>query len=135
MPLYEYECESCSSRFERIQKFTDPPPEACPKCGGPVRKLLSSPAIQFKGSGFYITDYGRKGEAEATAKRAADKKSSESGTKDAGKTDAPAKDASPSKDSGGSSDTTSSKDTGASKESNAPKETSAPPAPATPAKT
>ena len=61
MPLYEYECESCANRFERIQKFSDPPVDTCPACGGPVRKLLSSPAIQFKGSGWYITDYAKKG--------------------------------------------------------------------------
>ena len=62
MPLYEYECEACSRRFERIQKFSDPPIETCPHCSaGPVRKLLSTPAIQFKGSGWYITDYARKG--------------------------------------------------------------------------
>ena len=61
MPLYEYECEKCAQRFERIQKFSDPPVEKCPSCDGPVRKLLSSPAIQFKGSGWYITDYARKG--------------------------------------------------------------------------
>jgi putative FmdB family regulatory protein len=61
MPLYEYECEACGSRFEKIQKYSDPPADVCAKCGkGPVRKLLSSPAIQFKGSGFYITDYARK---------------------------------------------------------------------------
>jgi putative FmdB family regulatory protein len=61
MPLYEYQCESCNNRFERIQKFSDPPIETCPACGkGPVRKLLSSPAIQFKGSGWYITDYAKK---------------------------------------------------------------------------
>jgi putative FmdB family regulatory protein len=62
MPLYEYECEACGHRFELIQKFSDPPAEACTSCsGGPVRKLLSSPAFQFKGSGWYITDYARKG--------------------------------------------------------------------------
>jgi putative FmdB family regulatory protein len=60
MPLYEYECEACAHRFEKIQKFSDPPEETCPKCGGKVRKLLSSPAIQFKGSGWYITDYAKK---------------------------------------------------------------------------
>jgi putative FmdB family regulatory protein len=60
MPLYEYECEACGNRFERIQKFSDPPVDTCPTCSGPVRKLLSSPAIQFKGSGWYITDYARK---------------------------------------------------------------------------
>jgi putative FmdB family regulatory protein len=62
MPLYEYECDACGQRFEQIQKYSDGPPEACPKCGkGPVQRLQSSPAIQFKGSGFYITDYARKG--------------------------------------------------------------------------
>jgi putative FmdB family regulatory protein len=61
MPLYEYQCDACGERFERIQKFSDPPVEKCPTCGGKVRKLLSSPAIQFKGSGWYITDYAKKG--------------------------------------------------------------------------
>ena len=59
MPLYEYQCEKCAHRFEVIQKFSDAPIAVCPKCGGPVVKLLSSPAIQFKGSGWYITDYAR----------------------------------------------------------------------------
>jgi len=60
MPLYEYQCEACAHRFERIQKFSDPPIDTCPTCGGSVRKLISSPAIQFKGSGFYINDYAKK---------------------------------------------------------------------------
>ena len=61
MPLYEYQCDACGHRFEKIQKFSDPLLEVCAKCGkGPVRKLLSSPAIQFKGSGWYITDYAKK---------------------------------------------------------------------------
>ncbi|HXW06090.1 MAG TPA: FmdB family zinc ribbon protein [Vicinamibacterales bacterium] len=64
MPLYEYECEACRQRFERIQKFSDPPIETCPACSGKVQKLLSSPAIQFKGSGWYITDYAKKGSGE-----------------------------------------------------------------------
>ena len=59
MPLYEYQCDN-GHRFELIRKFSDPPLDACPTCGAPVRKLFSSPAIQFKGSGFYITDYARK---------------------------------------------------------------------------
>jgi len=63
MPLYEYECEANGHRFEVIQKFSDPPIAVCPTCGSPVQKLLSSPAIQFKGSGFYITDYARKGDS------------------------------------------------------------------------
>jgi putative FmdB family regulatory protein len=60
MPLYEYECDACGNRFEHIQKFSDPLVDKCPKCGGPVHKLMSSPAIQFKGSGWYITDYAKK---------------------------------------------------------------------------
>lgn len=64
MPLYEYECDTNGHRFERIQKYSDPPPEACPTCGSPVHKLFSSPAIQFKGSGFYITDYARAGKSD-----------------------------------------------------------------------
>ena len=60
MPLYEYQCDACSHRFERIQKFSDPHVDTCPQCGGAVRKLLSSPAIQFKGTGWYITDYAKK---------------------------------------------------------------------------
>ena len=66
MPLYEYQCGKCSHRFEKIQKFTDPAPEACPVCGeGPVTKLPSSPAIQFKGTGWYITDYAKKSGTDA----------------------------------------------------------------------
>ena len=64
MPLYEYQCEACGQRFEVIQKFSDAPAETCRKCGqGPVQRLLSSPAIQFKGSGWYITDYSQKGKS------------------------------------------------------------------------
>jgi len=64
MPLYEYECEACGQRFEIIQKFSDPPADTCRACGkGPVRRLLSSPAIQFKGTGWYITDYSQKGKS------------------------------------------------------------------------
>ena len=66
MPLYEYECESCKNRFEKIVKYSDPPLDTCPKCGkGPVRKLFSSPAIKFKGSGWYITDYAKKSSTDA----------------------------------------------------------------------
>jgi putative FmdB family regulatory protein len=67
MPLYEYECDACGRRFEAIQKFSDPPLEVCPTCGGSVRKLQSAPAFQFKGSGWYITDYARKEDKSATA--------------------------------------------------------------------
>jgi putative FmdB family regulatory protein len=68
MPLYEYQCDACAHRFEVIQQYKDAPIAICPKCGGEVKKLFSSPAIQFKGSGFYITDYARKGNESATTK-------------------------------------------------------------------
>ncbi|HEY7160150.1 MAG TPA: FmdB family zinc ribbon protein [Acidobacteriota bacterium] len=60
MPIYEYQCPN-GHRFEVIQKFDDPSVEVCTECGEPVERLISSPAIQFKGSGWYVTDYARKG--------------------------------------------------------------------------
>jgi putative FmdB family regulatory protein len=71
MPLYEYQCDACGHRFEVIQKFSDPPVATCQRCSGSVRKLLSSPAIQFKGSGWYITDYARAGKPEPASGSAA----------------------------------------------------------------
>jgi len=69
IPIYEYACEKCRQRIERIQKVSDPPCQKCPHCGGPLRKLISSPAIQFKGSGFYINDYAKKGASPAEGKK------------------------------------------------------------------
>ena len=80
MPLYEYQCESCDERFERIQKFSDPPVEVCPSCGGTVKKLLSSPAIQFKGSGWYITDYAKKSSKDAKPAAGKEAASGDSGS-------------------------------------------------------
>jgi putative FmdB family regulatory protein len=81
MPLYEYQCEACGKRFEQIQKFSDPHTEICAECGkGPVRRLLSSPAIQFKGTGWYITDYDRKGQKDPNSP-AANSEKSEKGEK------------------------------------------------------
>jgi putative FmdB family regulatory protein len=60
LPLYEYQCKKCHSLTERIQKFSDPPLTICPHCGGELEQLLSAPAVQFKGSGWYVTDYARK---------------------------------------------------------------------------
>ena len=84
MPLYEYECENCGGRFERIRKFSDPPlEEPCPTCGGPIRKLISSPAIQFKGSGFYKTDYpsaSSKGSSGSTTTKSSESSGSDSKT-------------------------------------------------------
>lgn len=83
MPLYEYQCEACGRRFEVIRKFSDPPLETCTVCGkGPVQRLVSSPAIQFKGTGWYITDYSQKGKSESgsTAKSKSDDKASDTTT-------------------------------------------------------
>lgn len=76
MPLYEYLCGSCGHRFERIQKFSDAPLTECPSCGGPVEKQVSSPAIQFKGSGWYITDYAKSGASKETTKTTGEKPAS-----------------------------------------------------------
>ena len=82
MPLYEYECEACGARIERIQKFSDPLLQTCPTCGGQLRKLISSPAFQFKGSGWYITDYARK---TGTDGKSSEGKDESAASKDAGK--------------------------------------------------
>ena len=65
MPLYEYECVSCKQRLEVLQGFNDAPLDECPECNGEVRRLLSAPAFQFKGSGWYVTDYARGGNGES----------------------------------------------------------------------
>jgi len=61
MPIYEYQCLQCGRRMETMQKMADPPLTTCEVCGGALKKLVSSPAVQFKGSGWYVTDYARKG--------------------------------------------------------------------------
>jgi putative FmdB family regulatory protein len=60
MPIYEYECRRCAHRFELIQKFSDKPRKRCPECSGTVDRLISPPAIRFKGTGWYVTDYADK---------------------------------------------------------------------------
>jgi len=89
VPLYEYQCDACGCRFEVIQKFSDPPADVCKECGkGPVQRLLSSPAIQFKGSGWYITDYAKKGTTDAaTPAGKSDQAKSDSGSDTTAKTD------------------------------------------------
>ena len=66
MPLYEYLCKKCGHRLEKIHKFSDKPLKKCPECGGPLEKLISAPSVQFKGSGWYVTDYGKKGALPAS---------------------------------------------------------------------
>ena len=98
MPLYEYECDACGGRFEVIQKFSETT-EQCRTCGkGPVRRLMSSPAIQFKGSGFYITDYAQKGKSESSGEGggSSEKKTETAKSDSTTKSDAPASTSTPS---------------------------------------
>jgi putative FmdB family regulatory protein len=104
MPLYEYECKKCGHRFEKIQKFSDRMVKKCPECGGVVEQMISAPAVQFKGSGWYVTDY---------AKKSGSSGSSDGGSKESKKDDK-SKSESSSKESSGKE--SSSKD-GSSKES------------------
>jgi putative FmdB family regulatory protein len=85
MPLYEYQCVQCNERLEAIQRFSDEPFTICPQCGGNLKKLISSPAFQFKGSGWYVSDYGKggsgsKGSSETQASSSESSGSSSSGT-------------------------------------------------------
>ena len=69
LPVYEYECEKCKKRFELLQKMADPPLAECPDCKGRTHKIISSPSgLLFKGSGWYVTDYGRKNKSGADSK-------------------------------------------------------------------
>ena len=114
MPLYEYECEKCGHRFEKIQKFSDKMVKKCPKCGGRVEQMISAPAVQFKGSGWYVTDYANKshapapdgGSAEQKRDEKSDKAKSEGASKEGAKKEASSKDDS-SKDSASKSESSS----------------------------
>ena len=88
MPLYEYECKKCHHRFEKIQKFSDRMVKKCPDCGGPVEQMISAPAVQFKGSGWYVTDYAKKSSSQSSSdgsgkdSKKEDKSKSESSSKE-----------------------------------------------------
>lgn len=110
MPNYEYLCKKCGHRFEEIRKFSDKHPKKCPECGGVLELVISAPAVQFKGSGFYVTDYAKTGSGsssasssaadnESSAKEAKESKESKDTkqTKDGKKDDKPKADASPKK--------------------------------------
>jgi putative FmdB family regulatory protein len=108
MPIHEYKCKACGARTEALQKLRDKPLQKCSKCGGPLVKLISSPAIQFKGSGFYITDYSHKNiptkeekaQDQAPADKSADKPTDKQADKPADKpSDKPAEKAAPAKKS------------------------------------
>jgi putative FmdB family regulatory protein len=106
MPLYEYECKKCHHRFEKIQKFSDRMVKKCPDCGGPVEQMISAPAVQFKGSGWYVTDYAKKssspgssGGAESGSKDSKDKKSEDKPRAESSKSDSSKSDGSKSESS------------------------------------
>jgi len=78
VPLYEYQCKKCKHKFEKIQMFSDPPIRKCPECGNPVEKVMHAPNVQFKGTGWYVTDYGGKDKSEKSkAEGSSDKAGSE----------------------------------------------------------
>ena len=128
MPLYEYQCDSCGARFELIRKFSDPPLSVCPTCGAEaVRKLISSPAFQFKGSGWYVTDYARKsgeGESAASTKAAAESKADAKSDAKSGSTSDAKSDAAKDSTSATSTDTGGEKATPAGAATPAPASTS-----------
>jgi putative FmdB family regulatory protein len=93
MPLYEYQCKKCGHRFEKIQKFSDKMVKKCPDCGGPVEQVISAPAVQFKGSGWYVTDYAKKSSGAAASDGGKDSKKEKSKTETAS-ADGPAKESS-----------------------------------------
>ena len=95
MPLFEYECRKCGQRTERIEKCDGAKLQKCPKCGGRVERLVSAPAIQFKGSGWYVTDYGKSSSSTAAGKESAaetksEKSDGKSESKSEGKTESKA---------------------------------------------
>ncbi len=89
MPLYEYQCTRCHKRVEKIQSFSAEPLTVCEACGGELEKLISAPAIQFKGTGWYVTDYKKSGGPSTEPKPAA--KDAPAPAKDASSSDASAK--------------------------------------------
>src|SRR5438270_802279 len=86
MPLYEYLCNKCGHRFERIQLFSAQPVKKCPECGGKVEQVISAPAVQFKGSGWYVTDYAKKSGGSSGSGENSNSKSESSGSKSESRT-------------------------------------------------
>ena len=82
MPNYEYLCKNCGHRFEQIRKFSDRQLRKCPECGGVIEQVISAPAVQFKGSGWYVTDYPKKGAGSAASSSSSSSAEGDSGTKE-----------------------------------------------------
>jgi len=123
MPLYEYECKKCHHRFEKIQKFSDRMVKKCPESGGPVEQMISAPAVQFQGSGWYVTDYAKKSSSGSSSDGGSSKDSGKDSKKEDGsKSDSSSKEGSSKESSSkeGSSKESSSKES-SSKESSSKK--------------
>jgi len=104
MPLYEYQCQACNHRYERIERVSDPTTGTCPDCGGEARRLLGVPALQFKGSGWYVTDYGKgTGGAPGEKPKSSEPKSSESKGSESKSTESKSTESSPKAAGSGSS--------------------------------
>jgi putative FmdB family regulatory protein len=99
MPLYEYECKKCHHRFEKIQKFSDRHMKKCPDCGSPVELVISAPAVQFKGSGWYVTDYPKKSSEGSSSSSSDGESSKDSAAKDSAAKDSASKDSASKKES------------------------------------
>jgi putative FmdB family regulatory protein len=110
MPNYEYLCKNCGHRFEQIRKFSDKPLRKCPECGGVIEQVISAPAVQFKGSGWYVTDYAKKGASSGSSSPS----SSSEG-------DGSSKETKDSKDSKDSRDSKETKDTKETRKDDKPK--------------
>ena len=107
MPLYEYQCKKCHHRFEKIQTYSARHVKKCPECGGPIEQMISAPAVQFKGTGWYVTDYAKKSSAPSSSSSSSD---GDSGAKS---------DSASKNDSGSKSESDSKKDGKAKAESKA----------------
>jgi putative FmdB family regulatory protein len=122
MPLYEYKCKKCGHQFEKIQKYSDRMVKKCPDCGGRVEQTITAPAVQFKGTGWYVTDYAKKSGGLSSSdggskdSKKDDKSKSDSGTKESSAKESSSKESS-SKESSSSSSSreTSSKDSSSKK--------------------
>jgi putative FmdB family regulatory protein len=123
MPLYEYKCKKCGHQFEKIQKYSDRMVKKCPDCGGRVEQTITAPAVQFKGTGWYVTDYAKKSSGLSSSdggskdSKKEDKSKSDSGAKESSSKESSSKETS-SKES--SSSSSSSRDS-SSKESSSKK--------------
>ena len=116
MPLYEYECKKCHHRVEKIQSFSARHMKKCPDCGGVLEQVISAPAVQFKGSGWYVTDYAKKSSASSSPSNGDSASKAESGSK---------ADSGDSKDSGSRSDSAAKSESGSKKDSKPKPESSA----------